>query len=631
MKRVILLLIVVVMTALFAASAIFGQAVNGLQDPSMEGEYTNRGRADFNIPAAWNIWYAESPRTESWMNLQPVAFPHNGPGPNPYDGARALNLNKGYATFTAAVYQQVAVTPNSSVTGSANGYLHTCNVPTGGTDCGSAVESGAYLRVGIDPNGGTNPLDSDVVWSANAFPHDRWQNISVTATTTGPTATLFLWSSQQWPAQLNNTYWDAAAMTGGVTGGSPIAGAPDSPAATVAPTAPPFVGFVQPQAPQADGSIIHTVQAGDTIDSIAFAYGVSRDDILQQNNISNGRYILVGQELIIQPAGSVEVEGSADVPAPTQQSGSSGLATNTPPGSTAATPSGGAGVVISTNPLTSLQILPDGSVAHVVQDGETFDSIAFNNGLTRAELMELNDITDPSTVVAGQSLIVRAAPTGVNVTSEDAEATPEVELIEPVATQEATAEPQPTEVAMLPQDAPPAPIISITTGDVVPAVDIASAPAQVCVMMFEDVNQNRLQEVGEAFLPAGSIMLISNGSVFADYATTGEDEPYCFTDLPAGDYLASAVPPSGYGLTTPEQLTVRPAPGWTINLGFGAAEGVTPATVPPPTGDTTADTTAQTGVTPENPLWDNLGYLAFGLAGVVVVLGAGITLAMRGR
>ena len=98
---------------------VAAQEGNLLRDGGFVGSYTNRGRADLNIPADWNLWVSESPRTEAWMNLPPVAFPHNGPDPNPHGGSRALNLNKGFATFTAAVYQQVAVPQGSNVTASA--------------------------------------------------------------------------------------------------------------------------------------------------------------------------------------------------------------------------------------------------------------------------------------------------------------------------------------------------------------------------------------------------------------------------------------------------------------------------------------------------------------------------------
>ena len=54
---------------------------------------------------------------------------------------------------------------------------------------------------------------------------------------------------------------------------------------------------------QDDGSIVHSVRPGDTIDSIAVAYGVTRQDIMALNNISDPRIIQIGQELVVKEAG----------------------------------------------------------------------------------------------------------------------------------------------------------------------------------------------------------------------------------------------------------------------------------------------------------------------------------------
>ncbi len=48
-----------------------------------------------------------------------------------------------------------------------------------------------------------------------------------------------------------------------------------------------------------DGTVVHIVQPGDTLDAIAVAYGLSRGQIFELNNITNAAGIQVGQELII--------------------------------------------------------------------------------------------------------------------------------------------------------------------------------------------------------------------------------------------------------------------------------------------------------------------------------------------
>ena len=66
---------------------------------------------------------------------------------------------------------------------------------------------------------------------------------------------------------------------------------------------PVYAPPVQPQAPQPDGSIVHIVQAGDTISAIAVAYRVRQLDIIMVNQLEKmGRWIYPGQELIIREA-----------------------------------------------------------------------------------------------------------------------------------------------------------------------------------------------------------------------------------------------------------------------------------------------------------------------------------------
>jgi LysM repeat protein len=609
---VIFLLCLVAVVAL--AMPVFGQG-NLLVDGGMEGTYTNRGRPDFNVPEAWGVWFAESPRTQSWMNLQPVAFPHNGPGPNPYEGSKSFNFNKGYATYTAAIFQQVSVPQGSPVSASATAQIKTCNVGQGQTTCGSAVESGAYTRIGIDPNGGTNPYDSDVVWSSNAFPHDRWDTMTVSATSTGPTVTLFLFTTQQWPAQLNNAYWDAASLTVGGPGG---AAQPGQPAATLVPTAPPVASFVTRQPAQADGSIVHTVQPGDTLDAIAFAYSVPRATLLELNGLTAGsaRFLMVGQQIRVRGPQQAEAQPTAATtqgdPNVSAQMAATASAIQANP---AAQPTA-AGL----NPLSSLRIQPDGSVMWMVQPGQTADVIANANGITVEELLTLNGLQSADQISGMTELMIFPAPGS--------------SLSAPVDMPAATPAPS----GLTPDTAPPAPIVSITS--VLPAMDVADAPAQVCVSMFEDANQNRLQEVGEALLAGGAVMVMRGTEMVDDYTTTGADEPHCFSDLGEGDFLISAFSPTGYGLTTPPSLLVRPAPGWTISISFGAAEGFVP-----PAASASADTAAAQVVSaaPESAagkvqtrakaggLDGSLSYIAFGMAGAIALIGTGVSLALRLR
>lgn len=299
MRRASRWMIVVVLAALAAGLA---QAQSELlQNPGLEegvfGPYTTRrgGEKPIYLPPSWNVWLA-APTGDYYNRSDRVSiWPHPGPGPDPLEGQRALNIDCGFVTCTTAIYQQVPVQPNTNVQASAWAQVKACNL-NGNSSCGSAIESGAQTRIGIDPNGGTDPNDSDVVWSNWVQPHDQWLEMRVSATTTGATATLFLYNTQANTADLNKVYWDKTSLTGGGAGGS----VPGQPAATPIPTAPPEVPFVVPQGERPDGSIVHVVRPGDTIDSIAVAYRMTRADILERNNITDPRIIRIGQEILIR-------------------------------------------------------------------------------------------------------------------------------------------------------------------------------------------------------------------------------------------------------------------------------------------------------------------------------------------
>ena len=60
---------------------------------------------------------------------------------------------------------------------------------------------------------------------------------------------------------------------------------------------------VTPSTPEADGSIIHEVQYGQTLWMLVEAYGVDRDELVRLNNLSGANPILFpGQKLIIRLA-----------------------------------------------------------------------------------------------------------------------------------------------------------------------------------------------------------------------------------------------------------------------------------------------------------------------------------------
>jgi LysM repeat protein len=138
---------------------------------------------------------------------------------------------------------------------------------------------------------------------------------------------------------------------------------------------PPPVVYVEgsPGAVGPEGGT-YTVQAGDTPYDIAQRFGVSVEELMEVNDITDPASLSVGQKLIIpgQEPGQVP-EGTAtpEAEAPTATPSAEGV--------------------------------------YIVQEGDYPGSIAEQFGISAEELMEANGITDPTSLIVGQELIIPTA------------------------------------------------------------------------------------------------------------------------------------------------------------------------------------------------------------------------------
>jgi hypothetical protein len=87
---------------------------------------------------------------------------------------------------------------------------------------------------------------------------------------------------------------------------------------------------VQTATPQPDGSVTHIVQSGQTLITIAEAYGVKVNEIMALNNLSSDK-IYVGDKLVIHPANTPGPTGTTTATAtPTRAATSTPHPTRTP-------------------------------------------------------------------------------------------------------------------------------------------------------------------------------------------------------------------------------------------------------------------------------------------------------------
>jgi LysM repeat protein len=117
----------------------------------------------------------------------------------------------------------------------------------------------------------------------------------------------------------------------------------------------------------------YTVKAEDTLYDIAQRFGVSVDELMEANEITDPASLSIGQKLVIP---GQESGGAPEETATSEEEGATATPTTTAEG------------------------------VYVVQEGDYPSSIAEKFDISVEELMEANDITDPTSLVVGQELII---------------------------------------------------------------------------------------------------------------------------------------------------------------------------------------------------------------------------------
>jgi LysM repeat protein len=115
-------------------------------------------------------------------------------------------------------------------------------------------------------------------------------------------------------------------------------------------------------------SATHTVQDGETLDSLSQLYGVSIDEIAVANNLTTSSALVAGQVVVIPVPGTVVVTQPEAQPVQPEQ------------------------------PVAP----PSGEQVHVVQPGENLFRISLSYGKTVDEVAAYNGIANPHYIYPGQ-------------------------------------------------------------------------------------------------------------------------------------------------------------------------------------------------------------------------------------
>lgn len=291
---------------ILAPLAAHAQSGNLLQNPSMEEPYAGCGAGQ--AANGWKCWYRIVPKPNDASALQYTVQPYFSAETNPSgkfpelirSGAASQHPGNQQDPWMAGLKQSVAVPANTPLRFCAWARIHASNASLGSEPSYTSINGRA--RVGIFPNGEAEWDNTGIVWSGEANPHDTWAQLCVTATS-GPEGRVTVFTSNDWrgsAAQHLDAWWDDAELV--ATGGqaAPTA-APvvNQPPATAAPPQPVSTAI---PVTRGDGSIVHTIVAGDTLFGLSLQYNVALDDILAYNGLTKESILSIGQEIIIKPA-----------------------------------------------------------------------------------------------------------------------------------------------------------------------------------------------------------------------------------------------------------------------------------------------------------------------------------------
>lgn len=100
--------------------------------------------------------------------------------------------------------------------------------------------------------------------------------------------------------------------------------------------------------------------------------------------------------------------------------------------------------------------------------------------------------------------------------------------------------------------------------------------AEVCVLVYDDVNGDGLRQTTEKAIPGAAISLTSLDGAYSQTLTTAINpdttayQGMCFTNVPMGKYNVSAAAPDGYNPTINLTSSVDVTPGDIAYIDYGA-------------------------------------------------------------
>jgi len=270
--------------------------------------FTGAQYGEIFTPEGWVTWWEEGEYKRPECKVIPNEAPFNGDPNRIYAGYYSGMCFTFFGKQNAGYYQVVRNIPAGSLV-EASFYAHawSCSDDSPPLSCGDPYSFS--FQVGIDPNGGTDPFSTSIVWSAPYYLPDTYGKVGPVQTTVGGAgaATMYVKAYGKWSLKHNDAYFDNMALTMLTPAETP----------TLTPEPPPPTSETPPTpratpTPRPDGAIVHEVVSGDTLFGLAIAYGIDVQQIYDLNDLDSSSLLSIGQDIVISVSGDI-------VPTPTPQ------------------------------------------------------------------------------------------------------------------------------------------------------------------------------------------------------------------------------------------------------------------------------------------------------------------------
>ena len=444
------LAIIFITSLMLINSVAFGQdttVVNLLENGDFEADFvTLEGPVPRNVAADWTPWHV--PRTgtsPSFANHNPN-FDEETDRVRLDDEGSAQKYFTLFATHQAGIYQEVSDL-SSGTTYRFSIYAHVWS--SSYDDLDESEDPGdVVVRVGIDPDGGTDGTSDDIIWSTSAtFFYDAYRQYAVIATAASSSITVFVESTVGEPRANNYIYLDDAVLevatetvvvepspttetNEDLVSVDPNQDPSETPTATATETATatPTVSSTPPATSTATASPTSTATASDE--------PKGAEQIGGENNQRNAE----GQQPVEPSETPTATATLTSTATPTATATLTSSPTETATASATATvtevPSSEDGDEGESNtPITDQ--FPD-TVVHVVVVDDTVSALAVQYDSTVDAINRANGLNQSNLIYVGQRLII---PVNLPETPPETAVTP---TATPTATQVPTATPTPT-------------------------------------------------------------------------------------------------------------------------------------------------------------------------------------------